>query len=163
MSRPMKNAGGSVAFAIRPLLAFVVVSSLLQGADTASHDPWTGEQAITPEAFAKELKSGAPKKTHVACVAFDFMYKAAHIPGAVYIGAGRDPQAIEHLKTWAAGLPKGDPVLLYCGCCPMKECPNVRPAFAALKAMKFAHLMVLDIPRNFARDWAGKGLPIQKR
>jgi len=163
MHWPIKNAGGSAAFAIRPLLALVVVSSLLQAADTASHDPWTGSEAITPEAFAKELESGAAKKTHIVCVAFDFMYKAAHIPGAVYMGPGRNPQAIEHLKTWASGLPKSDPVLLYCGCCPMKECPNVRPAFATLKAMKFTHLMVLDIPRNFATDWAGKGLPTQKR
>jgi thiosulfate/3-mercaptopyruvate sulfurtransferase len=162
MDQRVKKARARAACVIEGVLAVIVLSSLLQGADVASHNPWTTGQVITPDAFAKQLESGAAKKTHVVCVAFDVMYKAAHIPGAVYIGPGRDTKAIERLKTLAASLPKGDPVLIYCGCCPMKECPNVRPAFTALEEMKFTHLMVLDIPRDFARDWVGGGFPIEK-
>ena len=161
METPLQKMRIPVAFPIGLLLAFTVLSSLLL-AVTPSRDPWTTAELITPDAFVKQLEGGAATKTHVACVAFNFMYKAAHIPGAVYIGPGRDTSAIRRLKAWASKLPKADPVLIYCGCCPMKECPNVRPAFMALKEMKFTHVMALDIPQNFARDWVSKGFPVQK-
>jgi hypothetical protein len=35
---------------------------------------------------------------------------------------------MDALKKAVAGLAKARPVL-YCGCCPMTKCPNIRPAF----------------------------------
>jgi len=162
METAFQNTRIRVGAGVGLLLAFTLLGSLSQGADTPSGDPWSTAEVMTPEAFAKQLESGAASKTHVVCVAFNFMYKAAHIPGAVYVGPGRDASALARLKTWATDLPRTDPVLIYCGGCPIRECPNVRPAFVALKEMKFTNVMVLDIPRNFAKDWVGKGFPIQK-
>jgi hypothetical protein len=34
-------------------------------------------------------------------------------------------------------------VVIYCGCCPLDKCPNVRPAFTLLKTMGFTNLHVL--------------------
>jgi hypothetical protein len=153
----------SAVLAVGLLLGVTFTHKGSNAADTSSRDPWTASELITPKVFASQIESGAAKNTHVVCVAFDFMYKAGHIPNAVYIGPGRDPKAAERLKTWAANLPKNDTVLIYCGCCPMRECPNVRPAFSALKEIKFTHVMVLDIPRDFARDWVRQGFPVQRQ
>ena len=79
MHHPIRKARAECV--VEGVLAFIVLSSLLQGADVASHNPWTTGQVIMPDVLAKQLESGAAKKTHLVCVAFDFMYKAAHISG----------------------------------------------------------------------------------
>jgi len=53
-------------------------------------------------------------------------------------------------------------VVLYCGCCPLEKCPNLRPAFTALKDTGFARLRVLILPISFNADWVDKGYRIQK-
>jgi len=63
------------------------------------------------------------------------LYNGAHIPGAVYYGPGSSEQGIADLKEYAATFPKDSDVVLYCGCCPLEKCPNLRPAFTALKDM----------------------------
>jgi 3-mercaptopyruvate sulfurtransferase SseA len=43
----------------------------------------------------------------------------------------------------------------------MVKCPNVRPAYSALKAAGFKNVRVLDIPENFHADWVAKGYPTE--
>jgi len=145
---------GALLFEVRPAL---------RGDTSASPDPWTKAEVVTPAQVAAELRSGTARKTKTVCVGFDFMYRSAHIPGAIYLGPGREAAGIERLKTWAASTRKNEPVLLYCGCCPMAHCPNLRPAFRALKDLGFTRLKIIDIPNDFARDWKAKGLPTEKR
>jgi hypothetical protein len=90
------------------------------------------------------------------------LYNGGHTPGAVYHGPGSTEQGIADLKVFAATLPKNSDVVLYCGCCPLEKCPNLRPAFTALKDMGFARLRVLLLPTSFNVDWAEKGYPIEK-
>jgi hypothetical protein len=42
----------------------------------------------------------------------------------------------------------------------MKKCPNIRPAFATLKAMGFARLHVVILPTSFGKDWVAHGYPV---
>jgi hypothetical protein len=44
----------------------------------------------------------------------------------------------------------------------MDHCPNVHPAFAALRELGFTKVRVLILPTNFEIDWANKGLPYEK-
>jgi len=44
----------------------------------------------------------------------------------------------------------------------MKECPNIRPAFLALRQMGFKHLKVLNIENNLAKDWVDKSFATEK-
>ena len=85
-----------------------------------------------------------------------------HIPGSLHFGPGRDPKTIEDLKEWAKSVPKNKKIVLYCGCCPWDHCPNVRPAFQALKEMGFTNLRILSIPADFRKDWVDKGFPVEK-
>jgi hypothetical protein len=56
-------------------------------------------------------------------------------------------------------VPPDQPIVLYCGCCPWTDCPNVRPAFAAAKQSGHRNVRVLYVSRNLERDWIDQGLP----
>ena len=128
----------------------------------APTDPWTAEQTVQPAQFVEELRQ--EKKTHplVIYVGARTLYNGGHIPGAVYYGPASSEQGISELKKYAATLPKDSDVVLYCGCCPLEKCPNLRPAFTALKDMGLARLRVLMLPTSFNVDWVEKGFPVQK-
>lgn len=129
----------------------------------APADPWTASETVTPADLVKELSNPDPaKRPVVACVAFKFLYDGGHVPGASYHGPGMKNEGIADLKAWARTLPKSSNVVLYCGCCPLQRCPNLRPAFAALHDEGFARLRVLLLPTNFDADWAAKGYPVEK-
>ena len=129
----------------------------------AQSDPWTAAETVTPADLAKELSDSDPaKRPVVACVGFKFLYDGGHVPGASFHGPASKPDGLADLKAWAQTLPKSSNVVIYCGCCPMVRCPNLRPAFAALHDEGFARLRVLLLPTNFGTDWAGKGYPVEK-
>jgi hypothetical protein len=69
---------------------------------------------------------------------------------------------VADLKTWAQPLPRSTNLVVYCGCCPMPKCPNIRPAFVALREMGFTHMRVLILPNDFNTDWTEKGYPVEK-
>ena len=66
------------------------------------------------------------------------------------------------LKAWARSIPKDTPVIIYCGCCPVSRCPNIRPAFEALRNAGLTNVRVLDLKQSFVQDWMQKGYPTQK-
>ena len=131
--------------------------------EKAQSDPWMASETVTPADLMKELGDSDPaKRPVVACVGFKFLYDGGHVPGASFHGPASKDEGLADLKAWAQGLPKSSNVVLYCGCCPMERCPNLRPAFAALHDAGFARLRVLLLPTNFATDWAGKGYAIER-
>ncbi len=124
--------------------------------------PWTPAEVVTPQTLAKEIAGPKSKRPMVVCVGFEFLYRGAHVLGATYKGPAMNPGGLQELRAWAHSIPKNTPVVIYCGCCPMDRCPNVRPAFKALRAAGLSHLHVLEIPHNFNDDWVQKGYPTQK-
>lgn len=123
-------------------------------------DPWTPAQTVQPQELVKEL-AGAHKPV-VVCVGFHPLYDGAHVPGAVFHGSASTAEGLDDLKRWAQSLPRGVNLVAYCGCCPMSHCPNIRPAFEALRGMGFTRLRVLLLPDDFATDWVARGYPIEK-
>ena len=121
-------------------------------------DPWTGSDVLEPAQLAKDIKSSL-----LIHVGFPVLYRSTHNPGSVYAGPGSTADGIESLKKAVAGQPKDRDIVLYCGCCPMEKCPNIRPAFAALHEMGFTKVRVVSIPTNFKTDWIDKGYPTEKR
>ena len=115
---------------------------------------------IQPAELASMLKGG-PKPT-ILQVGFRVMYDEAHIPGAVYAGPGSKDEGITALKEAAASLDKSQETVLYCGCCPWENCPNIAAAWRTMKEMGFSNLKVLYIPKNFGADWVEKGYPVVK-
>ena len=139
-------------------------------ASPVASDPWSASQTIEPADLVKELgllkgppgESKGAAKPIVTYVGFRALYMGAHVPGAVFHGAAQSEQGLADLKRWAQGLPRNTNLVLYCGCCPLDHCPNLRPAFTALHDMGFANLRVLVLSHDFASDWVEKGYPVEK-
>jgi thiosulfate/3-mercaptopyruvate sulfurtransferase len=128
-----------------------------------SADPWTAAQTVQPSGFAKELAAAtAENKPTVVCVGFRPLFAGARIPGAIFYGSASTAAGLESLKDWAKDQPRSMNMVLYCGCCPLAHCPNIRPGFAALRDMGFTHLRVLILPNDFNTDWISKGYPTEK-
>jgi thiosulfate/3-mercaptopyruvate sulfurtransferase len=133
-----------------------------QAGPAAGSDPWTAAQLVQPADLVKELSAkdgGAPT---VLYVGFRTLFEGGHIPGASFHGTASTEAGLADLKKWAASLPHTTNLVIYCGCCPFDRCPNIRPAFAALRDMGFTHLRLLVLPKNFATDWVDKGYSMEK-
>jgi thiosulfate/3-mercaptopyruvate sulfurtransferase len=129
----------------------------------SSPDPWTSVQIIEPPDLMKELAAAhSAEKPIVVCVGFHTYFKNAHVPGAVFHGPAMTPQNLDELKKWAQKIPRTANLVVYCGCCPLTGCPNLRPGFLALRDMGFKRLRVLPVPNSFAVDWVEKGYPTEK-
>jgi len=138
------------------------LQSPAQNLQSSASEPWNKTEVLMPEDLAHQLASPHGKKPAIVCAGFQMLYDGAHIQGAHFAGPGRDPRAIEALKSWAKSVPKDRDIIVYCGCCPMNVCPNLRPAFEALRAMRPGHVKILYLEDSLAKDWVDKGYPVEK-
>jgi hypothetical protein len=123
--------------------------------------PWNDSETVLPADLNKELSNPRTAPT-VLFVGFERLFAAGHIKGARFHGSGGNPAGLQQIKAWAARLPRTTNLVIYCGCCPLEHCPNVRPAFTALRDLGFSKLRVLLLPTGFETDWAEKNLPYDK-
>ena len=144
------------------LLAFGALIALTSPVSLrADSDPWAKAQTVQTADLAKELGNSKTPPA-VIFVGFKRLYASGHIKGAQFHGTAGSEEGLKELTTWAAGIPRTTNLVIYCGCCPMEKCPNIRPAFKALQGLGFKNLRVLLLPQDFATDWVGKGLPYDK-
>ena len=142
-------------YRIARALPFTLLAMLCFSQDAP--DPWSKSDLLEPVALAKAIQSGNPPV--VLRVAFPVLYRSKHILHAIEAGPGSKPEGIEALKKAVAHLPKDADIVIYCGCCPMLKCPNVRPAYRTLKELGYTHVRVTDIPTNMHADWYSKDYP----
>lgn len=102
------------------------------------------------------------KKPLVLFVGFPVLYRSTRIKGALMAGPGNKPDGLALLKKTVEKMPKDAELVLYCGCCPFVQCPNVRPAYTALRNAGHTNVKVVAMPTNMATDWVAKGYPIEK-
>jgi hypothetical protein len=100
-------------------------------------------------------------KIAVLYVGPDMLFDLGHVPGARNVGAAGSEEGMRALSAELAKVPVDTEIVLYCGCCPVRDCPNVRPASAALRKLGRANAYVLDLPTKFATDWIDKGYPVE--
>lgn len=145
----------AAAFLLLPLPA-------LRGQATNSSQPWSASQALQPADLARALADKSSPRPTIICVGFHTLFAGGHVPGASFHGPGSSEAGLADLKKAVESLPRSSEIILYCGCCPLDHCPNVRPAFSALNSMGFKKLRVLILPVNFATDWVGKGYAMER-
>jgi len=151
------------------LLTFLLALSLvsltvpdIQGQEKKAAEPWSSSEMMPPAVLAKMLTDKYLSVPTVVFVGFRSLYGGGHVPDASYHGTASTEQGLAELKAWTTSLPRSTELVIYCGCCPMDKCPNIRPAYTALSALGFKKVRVLILPTSFAADWAEKGYPIQK-
>ena len=114
---------------------------------------WTKDQLMEPAALANTIKSNE-NMPFIYCVG-----PGAVIPHSINVGMTEDKKNLEAFKASISKLPRTANIVIYCGCCPFAKCPNVRPAIASLKEMKFTNYHLLNLPDNIKTDWIAKGYP----
>ena len=123
-------------------------------------DPWSKAELIEPADLMKALNT-SNQQPHIICVTFPVLYRQKHIPHARFAGPTNKPEGTAVLRHTTEMLARTAEVVIYCGCCPMKDCPNIRPAYQTLKETGFQSLRVLNIRTNFHTDWVAKGYPVE--
>jgi hypothetical protein len=123
-------------------------------------DPWKAEDLIRPLDLKGLLASD--EKPLVLQIGVIHLYKIGHVPGSIYAGMASTPEGLATLKKTVQDVPRGREVVIYCGCCPMPDWPNIRPAFQTLRELGFKRIKVLNLPTNFTQDWQMKGFPVEK-
>jgi thiosulfate/3-mercaptopyruvate sulfurtransferase len=152
-----------LGFLIAMVWMFTALPNLSAAKTETGADPWEPADLIEPKDLNAMLAKPGAQTPLIVYVGFDFLYDSAHIPGAMYFGSGRTPQGIGALTRWARTVPRNKRVVVYCGCCPWDECPNIRPAFKALRDAGMKNLKVLHLPHGLLRDWIDQGYPVEKR
>jgi thiosulfate/3-mercaptopyruvate sulfurtransferase len=168
MSFPSKFRSCSI-FLVLSISATLPLASILRSAQNSEAnqvkpaDPWSDAQVLHAADLATEIASakGVNSPT-IIYVGFRTLFEGGHIPDASFHGTASKEEGLAELKKWLASLPRSTNLVIYCGCCPFNRCPNIRPAYAALREMGFTHVRVLVLPTSFAADWVEKGYPMQK-
>jgi thiosulfate/3-mercaptopyruvate sulfurtransferase len=140
-----------------PGLAILLMAGSICFGQEATTEPWGSGDVLQPAELAQVIQSG--KAPIILSVAFPVLYRGRHIVHAVNAGPTSKPEGIEALKNAVANLPKNADIVIYCGCCPMVKCPNIRPAYRTLKELGFTHVRVLSLSTNLHTDWVGKDYP----
>ena len=142
-------------------LILAMLASIAAGAADNAR-PMTPSDLVSAAQLNSQLPAVKAGKIILIQVGFHTMYMMGHIPGSQYTGSAAKAEGLEALKKLVARLPRNQKIVIYCGCCPWDDCPNIRPAFRALKEMGFTNFKVLDIPQRLGDDWTAKGFPIVK-
>lgn len=166
---------GSIRTGIKSLVALLVLATLpliggsspragAGGAspspDSAIVDSVASGQLIQPEDLARLLADSTAQQPVLLQVGFRVLFRGGHIPGSRYVGPASKPEGLVALKLALRRVQPSRPIILYCGCCPWTDCPNVRPAIRAAREMGLRNVRVLYIAGNLQRDWVEKGFPI---
>jgi hypothetical protein len=121
---------------------------------------WSADDLIEPADLARLFTSD--QKPVVLQIGVVHLYKLGHISGSKFAGMASAAEGIASLKKEVEGFPRDKAIVCYCGCCPWDHCPNIRPAYNALREMGFTKIKMLHLPNNFTQDWAMKNYPVEK-
>jgi thiosulfate/3-mercaptopyruvate sulfurtransferase len=152
----MKRTFSKLALVLVALMSLFVSQALGQATAIPA------SRQISPEDLLKMLQHPGKEKPLLIQVGSHVLYQQAHIPGSEYIGPASSEAGVQQLRKRVAPLPRASLIVLYCGCCPWGNCPNVKPADDALQAMGFTNVKVLYTSDNFGANWVDKGYPVAK-
>ncbi len=137
------------------LKTVIIVASVIASQTLRAQKPvhLTSDQLMQPFQLAQMIQNNKPLPVIYS------IGPGAVIPHSVDIGSVKEKENLDEFKNQLSKLPKDAAIVVYCGCCPFDPCPNVRPAVAALKEMKFTNYKLLNLEHNIKTDWLDKGFP----
>ncbi|GAB4024171.1 rhodanese-like domain-containing protein [Spirosoma koreense] len=118
-------------------------------------EPWRPEQLLEPADLAATMADAEAKKPLIISIG-----PAASIKTSVGVGPANEAENLAKLEKLVSKEPKDRAIVIYCGCCPFKNCPNVRPAFTKLNELGFTNHKLLNLAKNLKTDWIDKGYPV---
>jgi len=127
--------------------------------DSAHVDSLRARDLIQPDELGRLLAGPSARRPALLHVGFKVLYRSGHITGSKYVGPASKPEGLAALEKVLRPMPRQALLVLYCGCCPWKDCPNALPAARMAHAMGFKDVKVLYVAKNMQTDWIDKGLP----
>jgi hypothetical protein len=137
------------------LIVLAIMLLLVTAFKKSQTEPWTPDQLMQPEALAAIINDSATTRPLIISVG-----PVDLIKGAIKTGPAKEKENLKELKKLLANEDKKRSIIIYCGCCPFKDCPNIRPAFSLLTKMKFTNHKLLNLPHNLKMDWINHGYPM---
>ena len=119
------------------------------------NEPWTNSQLIEPSDL-NIIISKQNKLPNIISVG-----PGKVIPNSIGVGECRYEKNLNILKNHLLSFSKDSEIILYCGCCPFKDCPNIRPAFSLLNSLGYKNHKLLNIRNNIKTDWIDMNYPIE--
>jgi thiosulfate/3-mercaptopyruvate sulfurtransferase len=157
---------------MKPLISMIMLAfcigtastfgTIAVGAEKIPASSIPAEYLVQPASLAATLQSNSGPAPLVLQVGFRKLFDEAHIIGAEYVGAAGESDGLAALRERVAKLPKDSALVIYCGCCPWKKCPNMGAAFATLRELGFRNVKALYIVKDFGTDWIDKGYPVTR-
>lgn len=137
------------------IFVFIIMAFSKIGFSQTTTEPWTIAQLIEPAKLAAILNDSTAAQPLIIN-----MGPVNSIKGAIKIGPAKEKENLNELKKLLSKENKNRAIVIYCGCCPFKDCPNIRPAFELLNSMKFTNHKLLNLPHNLKVDWINPGYPM---
>lgn len=145
-----------IAVCLLALLCALCRSTFAQEVDIPS------AQLVQPAELVKMLDASGSDKPLILQVGSRVLYTQAHVPGSEYVGAAGEASGLKALRDRVKDLDHDRFIVIYCGCCPWKDCPNIRAAYRELSSLGFTRVKALYLASNFGTDWVSKGFPVAK-
>lgn len=133
---------------------FIVLFVIIFLSACENGEPWKNSQLIEPDELSKIINKELEQPMIIS------IGPAGLIKNSIEIGECRFPENLAKLNDRISGLSKKSDIVLYCGCCPFKDCPNIRPAFNLLNDLGFRNHRLLNLSTNLKTDWIDKNYPI---
>lgn len=142
---------------MRKQIILAIISALLIPAFNlfGQTEPWTQAQLMEPEKLASIINDPSATQPLILNIG-----PAGSIKNSIKVGAANDKDNLDKLKDILSKEDKTRAIVIYCGCCPFKNCPNIRPAFLLLTKMSFTNARLLNLSNNLKMDWINKGYPM---
>jgi len=137
------------------IFAFVIMAFSKIGFSQTNTEPWTQDQLMQPENLAAIINDSTAAKPLIISIG-----PVGLIKGAIKVGPAHEKEYLTELKKLLSKEDKKRNIIIYCGCCPFKDCPNIRPAFSLLNSMKFTNHKLLNLPHNLKVDWLNHSYPM---
>lgn len=140
---------------MKKLFAFLFSISIL--CSLGQNPEWKKEQLMPAKELADKINANTKDKPLIFNVG-----PMDNIKTAVSLGFATNATFGERLKSALTMESKNKAIVVYCGCCSSKTCPNIKPAYDMLLSLGFKNTKILDIPENLKPDWVAKGYPMEK-
>lgn len=140
---------------LNTMILSLLVIAWMTACGPGEKEPWTDAQLIAPATLAARITDSSRTTPVIIGIG-----PGGGIKGAIELGQSKDKENQDKLRSLLKGYSSETEVIIYCGCCPFSQCPNIRPAFRIANEMHFKNARLLDIPANLKKDWIDKGYPV---
>ena len=121
----------------------------------AQTEPWKPDQLMESKDLAAIINDTSSPQPLIISVG-----PSGLIKNAINIGPTSKKENLDNLKKLLSKEKKDRQIVIYCGCCPFQNCPNIRPAFSLLNEMKFTNHKLLNLSHNLKADWINYNYPM---